>query len=489
CNYFFADFYFGEDIAQADFVHYPEERWFPAGASLHPELLDDAKLREFYFPEAHGDVPGLIDLNSGNADRGICALPLTRVADARTIWFPVNLIGNLYVSNGMSAGNNRFEARVQALSEILERAAKFTIIREQICLPDIPEQVIGQFPLIRQGIEELRASGFGILVKDASLGGRFPVVNITLLNPRDQGCYASFGAHPRFEIALERALTELLQGRALDKLDGFPPPDLDTEAVSSAQNLETHFIDSSGVIGWRFLHKQADHEFTPWDFSGDSETEFNTLCGLIHALGHDIYIADLEHLGVYVCRILVPELSEIYPADDLVWENNNEGLVFRERILTLQQLTPGECAALLDELASGGYDEQYPIAQLIGIAPEPGTLWEELRLGELKTLLAIRAERTDEILDGCDWLTMFAQINPQRLQIYRCIAALLQLDEPENYLPGLQKLFDEKTLQSARDLLDHKTPFLGLESPGTSLKGFELHGKLIQALRKLRAVM
>ena len=68
------------------------------------------------------------------------------------------------------------------------------------------------------GIAELRAAGFGILVKDASLGGKYPVMCVTLLNPEDQGCYASFGAHPRFEVALERALTELLQGRALDRL-------------------------------------------------------------------------------------------------------------------------------------------------------------------------------------------------------------------------------------------------------------------------------
>jgi ribosomal protein S12 methylthiotransferase accessory factor len=36
----------------------------------------------------------------------------------------MNIIGNLYVSNGMSAGNTITEARVQALSEIFERSVK-----------------------------------------------------------------------------------------------------------------------------------------------------------------------------------------------------------------------------------------------------------------------------------------------------------------------------------------------------------------------------
>jgi len=49
-------------------------------------------------------------------------------------------------------------------------------------------------------------------------------MNVTLLHPEDQGCFSSFGAHPRFEIALERALTELLQGRGLDALAGFRNP-------------------------------------------------------------------------------------------------------------------------------------------------------------------------------------------------------------------------------------------------------------------------
>lgn len=60
----------------------------------------------------------LIDLQSSNKQRGICELPFTRQSDQQTVYIPMNIIGNLYVSNGMSAGNSQNEARVQALSEI-----------------------------------------------------------------------------------------------------------------------------------------------------------------------------------------------------------------------------------------------------------------------------------------------------------------------------------------------------------------------------------
>ena len=116
------------------------------------------------------------------------------------------------------------EARSQALSEIFERNIKNRIISEGLCLPEVPDEVIARYPGIAAGIKGLRDAGFGVLVRDASLGGRYPVMNVTLLHPKDQGCFASFGAHPRFQVALERALTELLQGRALDALESFPEP-------------------------------------------------------------------------------------------------------------------------------------------------------------------------------------------------------------------------------------------------------------------------
>lgn len=71
----------------------------------------------------------LVDLQSGNAKRGICSLPFTRQSDLETVYIPMNIIGNLYVSNGMSAGNTANEARVQALSEVFERYVKTALLR------------------------------------------------------------------------------------------------------------------------------------------------------------------------------------------------------------------------------------------------------------------------------------------------------------------------------------------------------------------------
>ncbi|MDD2924570.1 30S ribosomal protein S12 methylthiotransferase accessory factor YcaO, partial [Rhodoferax sp.] len=330
-NYFWTHFYLGPDVASRDFVHYPQERWFdvPEDGSWPAELLTP-ELQQLYNPQGTVEAQALVDFNSGHQERGICAIPYVRERDGQTVYFPVNIIGNLYVSNGMSAGNTPQEARTQALSEIFERSVKARIISEGMCLPDVPEAVIARYPRIARGIAALREAGFGILVKDASLGGQYPVMNVTLLNPQDQGCFASFGAHPRFEVALERALTELLQGRALDALSNFPAPGFDLEETASSTNIEIHFVDSSGVIHWKFLGSEPDYAFVDWNFSTTTADDDAWCVQRLHQDGHDIYVAEFTHLGAYACRILVPGLSEIYPLDDLEFENNSVANPIRE---------------------------------------------------------------------------------------------------------------------------------------------------------------
>ncbi|WP_374343728.1 30S ribosomal protein S12 methylthiotransferase accessory factor YcaO [Azonexus sp.] len=484
CNYFWNHYYLGAAVANREFAHYPRERWFPAVDAGWPADLLTPELQAFYNPEGSIPAEALVDLNTGHFERGICAIPYVRQRDGAEVFFPVNIISNLYVSNGMSAGNTPAEARAQALSEILERHVKFKVIGEGLCLPDVPEEVIARYPAIAAGIAGLREAGFGIRVKDASLGGHYPVMCVTMLNPHDQGVFASFGAHPRVEIALERALTELLQGRALEALDGFPPPGFDLDEVASAPNIEIHFVDSSGIVHWNFLNEEADFEFVDWNFSASTRDDYAWLCDRIHADGHDIYVADFEHLGVYACRILVPGMSEIYPVDDLEWENNSNGAVLRPAILNLAGLDDDDCGQLLDLINEMNLADERPVAALIGLAPDPGSLWADLRVGELKTLLALAIGDTGAVLEGCEWIRQFDQLDAGRRRVYRCIATLLEMDDPNPYEDALVDLYGDETLDLATDLIDGEVRFFGLASPGPDLEGCELHRRLLAEYAK-----
>ncbi len=489
-NYFWSHYFLGEEFASHRYTHYPEERWFSFDPDHGgwPEELLTPDLHELYNPDNAIPAQALVDRNSGNIERGICALPFSRVSDDETIWVPVNIIGNLYVSNGMSAGNSKEEARAQALSEIVERYIKFRVIREGLCLPDVPETVLARFPQLAADIRDLRAAGFGILVKDASLGGRYPVACVTLLNPCDQGCYASFGAHPRFEIALERALTELLQGRALDALGGFPEPGFDLDEVASAPNLEIHFVDSSGVIHWNFLGNAPDFEFADWNFSSSTREDYACLVEMIQEDGFEIYVADYTHLGMYACRMIVPGMSEIYPFDDLEYENNSFGNEIREPVLFLPELDDEECEALLDTLNDSGIDDQRPVSALIGLAPDAGSFWEDLRVGELKLLLALAIADEEATREGCEWIRHFGQIAPQRLRVYRCIESLLGLSDTgdfDTYRLALESLYGQATLDQARALLTREERFFGISPLGFELSGCQLHQRLLEAYGKV----
>ena len=489
-NYFWSHYFLGEEFASHRYTHYPEERWFSFDPDHGgwPEELLTPDLHELYNPDNAIPAQALVDRNSGNIERGICALPFSRVSDDETIWVPVNIIGNLYVSNGMSAGNSKEEARAQALSEIVERYIKFRVIREGLCLPDVPETVLARFPQLAADIRDLRAAGFGILVKDASLGGRYPVACVTLLNPGDQGCYASFGAHPRFEIALERALTELLQGRALDALGGFPEPGFDLDEVASAPNLEIHFVDSSGVIHWNFLGNAPDFQFADWNFSSSTREDYACLVDMIQEDGFEIYVADYTHLGMYACRMIVPGMSEIYPFDDLEYENNSFGNEIREPVLFLPELDDEECEALLDTLNDSGIDDQRPVSALIGLAPDAGSFWEDLRAGELKLLLALAIADEEATREGCEWIRHFGQIAAQRLRVYRCIESLLGLSDTgdfDTYRLALESLYGQATLDQARALLTREERFFGISPLGFELSGCQLHQRLLEAYGKV----
>ncbi len=492
CNYFFADFYLGQTHASGEFVHYPDERWFvPQTGERLPAGLLDEKLWRYYDPEGSLDAARLFDTNSGAGERGICACPYRRQRDGETIWFPVNIIGNLYVSNGMSAGNTANEARVQALSEIFERYVKNKIIAEGLCLPQVPDEVLARFPAIRQAIERLEQHGYRLRIADASLGGRYPVMSVTLINPQNASVFASFGAHPSFEVALERTVTELLQGRDLDQLDGFQSPSFDLDEVADHHNLETHFIDSSGLIAYDFFKSRPDHAFHDWDFDDSTANEFDSLCNIIHELDFDIYIADYTHLGVYACRIIVPGMSDIYPVDDLLWNNNNEGALFRERILSLKHLSRDALQDLFEELEEGAYNDYQRVAEFIGIAPDAGTAWARLRIGELKAMLTL-AMQHPAALDWVDWCIQIDQLDRQTTLRYQCIQALLEIDRDEtrtrdDHLDFLRELFGDETLEHSVRIVDAGETFSGLHCPGLSLEGFHTHGKLLEGYRKLQA--
>ncbi len=496
-NHFYAGVFWGEDIANGAFVHYPNERWFKPGSkdALPTEILDEYCLNIF---NPDGELRGshLIDTNSGNAQRGICSLPYVRQSDGELVYFPSNLIENLYVSNGMSAGNTLVEAQVQCLSEIFERAVKREILEGEIALPDVPQEVLAKYPDIVEGIQGLEEQGFPVLVKDASLGGAYPVMCVTLMNPRTGGVFASFGAHPSLEVALERSLTELLQGRSLEGLNDLPPPTFASEAVTEPNNFVEHFIDSSGNVSWRFFSEKSDYDFVEWDFSGQGENsnaqEAATLFGILESMGKESYVAVYDQLGAIACRILVPGYSEVYPIEDLIWDNTNKALLFRADILNLATLDNASLGALLERLENNELDEYGDIATLIGIEFDENTPWGQLTVLELKLLIQLALKKLDETNELVGAFLQYNDNTVERRLFYQALSAVLEIEldddlELDDYIVNLRRMFGDERMDAVIGSVDGSVRFYGLTPTSIKLEGLDRHHRLIDSYRKLHA--
>ena len=497
CNFFYNDQFWGEEIANAEFVHYPDEKWFQPGPNgeLPSEILDEYTL-EIYDSEDELLGTHLYDTNSGNTERGICSLPFVRQSDGEIVYFPSNLIENLYLSNGMSAGNTLAEAQVQCLSEIFERAVKREILEGEITLPDVPEHVLAKYPKIVEGIKGLEEQGFPVLVKDASLGGKFPVMCVTLMNPRTGGVFASFGAHPNFEVALERSLTELLQGRSFEGLNDLPRPTFNSHALTEPNNFVEHFIDSSGVVSWRFFSSKSDYDFVEWDFTSQGENtnaeEAEKMFNILKEMGKEVYMAVYQHLGATACRILVPGYSEVYLVEDLVWDNTNKALAFREDILNIHRLDNEQLEALLEKLEEVEVDDYTDIITLIGVEFDDNTVWGQLTILELKLLINLALENFEEAKDQVEQFLQYNTNTVERGLFYQCMDVVLEvlLDEEmeiEDYEPNFRRMFGDERVDAAIGSIEGDVRFYGLTPTNMQLEGLDRHLKLIESYKKLHA--
>ena len=353
--------------------------------------------------------------------------------------------------------------------------------------------MLEKFPHILAGINELEEKGFPVLVKDASLGGAFPVMCVTLMNPKTGGVFASFGAHPTFEVALERSLTELLQGRSFEGLNDVPPPTFNSLAVSEPNNFVEHFVDSTGLVSWKFFSAKHDYNFCEWDFSGTTQQECDYLMNILSEMDKEVYIATYEDLGATACRILVPDYSEIYLADDLIWDNNNRSIGFRSDILNIHSLNEDALEELLERLEESELDDRSLISSLIGIEFDENTVWGKLDFVELKILIHLVLQNFEDAKELIFDFLNFNENTVERNLFYQALNAVLdvKLDEElelQDYLPNMIRMYGEQQMKNVTGSVTGDVKFFGLTKTSMKLEGLDKHLKLIESYKKIHKV-
>jgi ribosomal protein S12 methylthiotransferase accessory factor len=314
------------------------------------------------------------------------------------------------------------------------------------------------------------------------------------MNPRTGGVFASFGAHPSLEVALERSLTELLQGRSFEGLNDLPAPTFESNAVTEPNNFVEHFIDSSGIVSWRFFSATSDFDFVEWNFTAQGENanakEAATLFGILKDIGKEAYTAVYDQLGAIACRILVPGYSEVYPIEDLIWDNTNKALLFREDVLNLHRLDDASLSALLDRLENNELDEYLDIATLIGIEFDENTEWGQLTVLELKLLIHLALKQFEAAHDLVGAFLQYNDHTVERRLFYQAMNVVLEIHlDPDlvlqDYAHNLRRMFGNDRMDAVIRSIQGDVRFHGLTPTSMKLEGLDRHHRLLDSFKKL----
>lgn len=254
-------------------------------------------------------------LSIGNVDQDFVTFPFYHFNSKKVDYIPVCMLSKMYTSNGMAAGNTMEEALVQGISEIFERYATIQILKNRISPPNIPREEIEANQRIHNMVRVIEQSGrYNLYFKDCSLGINLPVVAVYCIDTRTGGYFVKFGAHPVFEIAVERTLTELLQGQKLSEMKGMRPYDHDTDAASSSDNIYGILINGCGNYPYTFFCDQKeDYAHVPFR-SRSYENNQQMLCEMIDYItdkGWDLFVRNVSFMGFPACQIVIPGISEV----------------------------------------------------------------------------------------------------------------------------------------------------------------------------------
>src|SRR3954470_9981347 len=214
-------------------------------------------------------------------------------------------------SNGLASGNNLLEAINAGLFEVIERDAVtcHRLAWERLKkTPPIVDPETVEHPLVRELMERLAAANVGLVLFDCTLDTGVPVYMAYIYDLRvpHLGVYRGYGAHLDPEVAMIRAITEAVQGRAI-YIAGS------RNAVSRHSYLRLKQPDDSVLIpAMQSLTATVDARRQPSEatptFEGDTWKALRKLqeAGLRQVIVIDLTMDDLP---IKVVKVIVPGLE------------------------------------------------------------------------------------------------------------------------------------------------------------------------------------
>lgn len=250
-------------------------------------------------------------------DGRILCLPFYSLFEDKYVYLPAGFIEHMYSANGCCVGNTREEALVHAFSEIMERRASIAAVESGRAFPRIPEEVLKSFPTVYKILTQLRETDhLDVAVFDCSTVKDYPVISTRIIN-KDTQCYiTNFAADPVLEIAIERTLTEIFQGRNILTIGNelHKPVLTRLGSMRSAINVLNQLETGSGLFTVDYFAEEltCDTEYTDFeDNSGLTNPQLLTkVLGIYKQLGRPVFVRNYNFLGMPCYKVIVPGFSE-----------------------------------------------------------------------------------------------------------------------------------------------------------------------------------
>ena len=368
---------------------------------------------------------------------------------------PDKLFNYLYGSNGMCAGNSPEEALIEGLSEILERHVAIKILKERLVLPQIPESYIKNFPKVEKMLERLKQnSNCYYRLVDCSLGGKYPVAGLYILEKNTGKFGFKLGAHPDYGIAMERCFTEAAQGRDIYDYAQTCLFDFYEQGENEDKNLTKFLFSDFAAVPYQIIGEETTYEFTQMpDVSElDNKTILKNLVNTIMKENKDILIRDLSILGFPTYSIAIPGMSEINFDPDCKYINVIENM--HSWLKDLKTITISNIAEVVKTLEiivnEIGYEE---LSAFISLKDPTILPCEQFGMGA-KYFLGIcyimnkEYEKAAKMLEDLNFIEENIQGNELEKAIVKAVyyyaSAMDKLKQHEKAMHYIQILFDEQ---------------------------------------------
>ncbi|WP_027183155.1 YcaO-like family protein [Desulfovibrio inopinatus] len=280
--------------------------------------------------DAPGVMSELLDTDAAHPDNTLVCLPFWDVSREKIIPLPYEFMTHCTLSTGMSSGNTAEESLTQGICEILERYAVRLVTKERMKMPTIPLETA---PIVSPGLRDiltaLQEEGFEVIAKDCTNGGTIPVLAVIVVDKENDRYGLCFGSDPVFDVAFQRCITELYQGR--NELAYC------YSMWSQERPLLKDIYNNVHSSLWILLP-----DAPPCDFSraftapGKSNAEYLSFVrDQVEAIGGRIYIRDFSFLGFPAHYTYIEKLSAPAPLKaaefDYFYEGFDEslGVLFR----------------------------------------------------------------------------------------------------------------------------------------------------------------